>query len=232
MVKNRSPRDYGDLLRTGKWFAGLPEDLQDRLLHAATLRRLASGERLFSRGDAPCGLYAVVDGGIRVSGFSESGKEAVLTLLAPPTWFGEIAVFDRQPRTHDAVAEPASSIVHVPQAALERILDAHPRYWRELGLLVTSKLRLAFTAMEGLALSPIVVRLARRLAMMAEGYGEQKRPSRTLQVSQEQLAMMVSTSRQTANHLLKQLEAKGLIRLAYGSIEILDLEGLRDYAAA
>ncbi len=229
-MKKRSPRDYRDLLRSGKWFAGLPEALQDRLLHLASLRQLAGGERLFSRGDAPCGLYAVLDGGIRVSGFSESGKEAVLTLLDPPTWFGEIAVFDQQPRTHDAVAEPASLIVHVPQVALEQLLDAHPRYWRELGLLVTTKLRLAFTAMEGMALLPIVVRLARRLALMAEGYGERTHLSRTVEVSQEQLAMMVSTSRQTANHLLKELESRGLIRLQYGSIEILDLEGLRNYA--
>ena len=65
---------------------------------------------------------------------------------------------------------------------------------------------------------------------MAEGYGERTHLSRTVEVSQEQLAMMVSTSRQTANHLLKELESRGLIRLQYGSIEILDLEGLRNYA--
>ena len=39
--------------------------------------------------------------------------------------------------------------------------------------------------------------------------------------------MMVSTSRQSANQVLKDWEQRGLIRLAYGSIEILDLDGLR-----
>jgi CRP/FNR family transcriptional regulator, cyclic AMP receptor protein len=229
-VGNRSPRDYRELLRSGRWFGGLPDDLQERLLQSAGLRSLAVGQRLFSRGDPPLGLYAVLDGGIRVSGSSPSGREALLTLIEAPSWFGEISVFDGQPRTHDAVAESESLILHVPQVALDGILAAQPRYWRDLGLLVTSKLRLAFIAMEDMALLPISVRLARRLALMAEGYGEREHRRRTVEVSQEQLAMMLSTSRQTANHLLKELEARGLIRLSYGTIEILDLDGLRRVA--
>jgi CRP/FNR family transcriptional regulator, cyclic AMP receptor protein len=81
--------------------------------------------------------------------------------------------------------------------------------------------------MEDMALMPLAVRLARRLAAMAEGYGEREHRRRTVEVSQEQLAMMLSTSRQTANQLLKELESQGLIRLSYGTIEILDLDGLR-----
>jgi CRP/FNR family transcriptional regulator, cyclic AMP receptor protein len=226
-VAGRSARNYRELLRSGRWFAALPDDLQERLVDSAGLRTIGARQRLFSRGDEPDGLYAVLDGGIRVSGSSESGREALLTLLEPPTWFGEISIFDGAPRTHDAIAESEALVLHVPRAALDAILAAQPRYWRELGLLVTSKLRLAFIAMEDMALLPIAVRLARRLSLMAEGYGEREHQRRTVEVSQEQLAQMLSTSRQTANQLLKDLEARGLIRLSYGTIEILDLDGLR-----
>lgn len=226
-MAGRSARNYRELLRSGRWFAALPDDLQERLVDSAELRTLGARQRLFSRGDAADGLYAVLDGGIRVSGSSESGREALLTLLEPPTWFGEISIFDGAPRTHDAIAETEALVLHVPRPALDAILSAQPRYWRELGLLVTSKLRLAFTAMEDMALLPIAVRLARRLSLMAEGYGESAHQRRTVEVSQEQLAQMLSTSRQTANQLLKDLEARGLIRLSYGTIEILDLDGLR-----
>jgi CRP/FNR family transcriptional regulator, cyclic AMP receptor protein len=182
---------------------------------------------LFSRGDQPSGLFGLVDGAVRVSGMSESGKEALLTLLEPPGWFGEISVFDGQPRTHDAIADGESRVVQVPQGDILRMLDTDPRWWRDLALLATSKLRLAFIAMEDMVLLPIAQRLARRLSLMAEGYGERRTTSNTVEVSQDQLAMMVSTSRQTANQVLKDFEQKGLIRLAYGSIEILDFVGLR-----
>ena len=223
----RSAKDYRELLRSGRWFAGLPDELQEELLRGATVRALSARQPLFARGDEADGLYAVLDGGIRVSGSSESGREALLTLLEPPSWFGEISIFDRQPRTHDAVAETEALVLHVPRGALDALLEAQPRWWRELGLLVTSKLRLAFTAMEDMALLPTAVRLARRLALMAEGYGEREHQRRAVEVSQEQLAQMLSTSRQTANQLLKELEARGLIRLSYATIEILDLDGLR-----
>ncbi len=226
-MERRSPRDYREFLRSGRWFAGLPAELQERLLDGGVLRPLLARQRLFSRGDAADGLYALLAGTIRVSGSSGSGREALLTLLEPPGWFGEISLFDGQPRTHDAVAESEALVVHVPKTTLDSILEQQPGYWRDLGLLVTSKLRLAFAAMEGVALSPIAVRLAERLALMAEGYGEREHRQRTVEVSQEQLAMMLSISRQTANQLLKDLEAKGLVRLSYGTIEILDLDGLR-----
>ena len=226
-MAGRSARDSLALLRSGRWFAGLPVELQTSLVDRALLRTLAPRQRLFSRGDEADGLYAMLDGALRVSGSSESGREALLTLLEPPTWFGEISIFDGAPRTHDAVAESEALVLHVPRPALDALLEAQPRWWRELGLLVTSKLRLAFTAMEDMALLPIAVRLARRLALMVEGYGEREHGRRTVEVSQEQLAQMLSTSRQTANQLLKELEARELIRLSYGTIEVLDLDGLR-----
>jgi CRP-like cAMP-binding protein len=225
---SRAAGDYRELLRAGRWFRALPGDLQDRLLAAAVLRPLRPGERLFARGDPPSGLFAALDGGIRVTALAESGKEALLTLVEPPAWFGEIAVFDGLPRTHDALAEGEALVLQVPQAALDALLAAQPRYWRDLALLLTTKLRLMFTVLEDTAVLPIPVRLARRLVHMAEGYGEwHDRQRRVLEVKQEQLASMLSTSRQTANQVLKDLEAQRLVRLTYGEIEILDLPGLR-----
>lgn len=229
----RTAAEYKDLLRTGRWFHAIPDPLQDALLAAGAVRELAPGTRLFSRGDPPTGMYGLVDGAIRISAVAASGREALLTLAEPPTWIGEVAVFDRLPRTHDAIADGDAVVVHVPQDALDAILAAEPRYWRELGVLVAGKLRLTFIAMEDMALMPPATRLARRLVLMTEGYGEwYDRTRRAISVRQEQLAMMINLSRQTTNQLLRELEARGVLRLAYGEIEILDLPGLRAAAGA
>ena len=224
----RTAAEYKDLLRTGRWFHSLPDALQDALLAAAAVRELPAGARLFSRGDPPTGRFGLVDGAIRISAVAASGREALLTLAEPPTWIGEVAVFDRLPRTHDAIADTDATVVHVSQDGLDAILAAEPVHWRELGVLVAGKLRLTFTAMEDMALMPPATRLARRLLLMTEGYGEwYDRTRRAIAVRQEQLAMMLNLSRQTTNQLLRDLEARGLVRLAYGEIEILDLPGLR-----
>ncbi|MFJ2686063.1 Crp/Fnr family transcriptional regulator [Pseudomonas sp. NPDC087342] len=217
-------------LMSGQWFSHLPVSLQDSLLALARVRRLAPGQRLFKRGDPPCGLYAVLEGTVRIGAVSEQGKEALLSLVEPPHWFGEICLFDGQPRTHDAFGAGPCSLLHIPQSALLKLLDEQPLYWRQLALLMSHKLRLTFINLEQLSLMPAPARLAHRLLMIAEGYGEIDPPRRVLQLPQEQLASMLSLSRQTTNQMLKELQGQGIIGLGYGEIEILDAERLRALA--
>jgi CRP-like cAMP-binding protein len=217
-------------LMSGQWFSHLPGSFQDSLLAAARLRRLTAGQRLFKRGDPPCGLYAVLEGSIRISAVSEQGKEALLSLVEPPHWFGEICLFDGQPRTHDAFGVGQCTLLHIPQTVLLKLLDEQPLYWRQLALLMSHKLRLTFINLEQLSLMPAPARLAHRLLMIAEGYGEIDPPRRVLQLPQEQLASMLSLSRQTTNQMLKELQTQGIIGLGYGEIEILDAERLRALA--
>ncbi|WP_043312065.1 Crp/Fnr family transcriptional regulator [Pseudomonas sp. ML96] len=226
-----NPVTYLPLLESGQWFSHLPQPLRAALLAEARLLQLEAGQSLFRRGDPPCGLYAVLEGMMRVGAVSREGKEALLTLVEPPYWFGEISLFDGQPRTHDAYAEGPTRLLQVPQAALLALLAREPGYWRDFALLMSQKLRLAFIALEEMSLLPAAQRLARRLLMMAEGYGETG-PRRVLHLAQEQLALMLGLSRQTTNQILKDLEARGALRLTYGEIEISDLAVLRQAAGA
>jgi CRP/FNR family cyclic AMP-dependent transcriptional regulator len=220
--------DYRELLRAGRWFRGLPEPFQDGLVSIGVLREVMPGEVLFGRGDFCNGMFGVLEGKLRASGTDVEGHEALLTIVEPPSWVGEIPLFDGLPRTHDLIAEGPALVVHVPQEPLFAILEAEPRYWRDLALLLTAKLRLAFIGMEDTMLLPASARLIRRLVLITEGYGEwSDHRTHQVEVSQETLATMLAVSRQTVNHLLKALEAEGLVRLKYGRVEILDLKGLR-----
>lgn len=214
-------------LLSGQWFNHLPALLQDSLLAIAKARHLSPGQRLFRRGDPPCGLYAVLEGSVRIGAVNEQGKEALLSLVEPPHWFGEICLFDGQPRTHDAFGVGLCILLHVPQAALLELLEDQPQYWRHLALLMSHKLRLTFINLEQLSLMPAPTRVAHRLLLIAEGYGETEHPRRILQLPQEQLALMLSLSRQTINQILKELQNQGILNLSYGEIEVVDLEKLR-----
>ncbi|WP_434696240.1 Crp/Fnr family transcriptional regulator [Pseudomonas sp. Z1-14] len=219
-------------LMTGHWYSHLPAELQNSLLEMSRLRRLSPGQRLFKRGDPPCGVYAVLEGAVRIGAVSEQGKEALLSVVEPPYWFGEISLFDGQPRTHDAQGVGQCTLLHVPQARLLAFLEEQPGYWRQLALLMSHKLRLTFVNLEHLSLMPAPARVVHRLLMIAEGYGEIEPARRVLQLPQDQLALMLSLSRQTTNQILKDLQGQGILQLGYGEIEILDIEGLRALATS
>ena len=231
MPRSQAQANTLAVLTASAWFRSLPEPLQQWLRAHLRERRLAAGERLFSRGDAPDGLYGLATGLVRFTGVNEAGQEAVLVVLSPPHWFGEIALFDDQPRTHDAWAESDATLWQAPQPALMALLAEQPAYWRHFGRLLTQKIRASFTAVEDLQLLAPQARLARRLALMATGMGTLDGHSlRVLQVSQEQLASMLALSRQTVNQGLKALEATGALRRSRGAVEVLDLAALRRVA--
>ena len=217
-------------LATGHWFSHLPAPFQLSLLANSRVRQLAAGEYLFKRGDPPCGLYAVLEGAVRISAVNAQGKEAVLSLVESPYWFGEICLFDSLPRTHDALAMGPCTLLQIPQGPMLEILDNYPAYWRDVALLMSHKLRLSLINIEQISLMPTSVRLAHRLLMIAEGYGEIAQTRRVLHLPQEDLAAMLGLSRQTINSLLKALEQQGILGLSYGAIEVLDLQRLRQAA--
>jgi CRP/FNR family transcriptional regulator, cyclic AMP receptor protein len=225
------------LLERSAWFAGAPEALRGGLRAAGRVRTLRAGERLFLRGDPADGIYCVLEGAMRVGAASAAGREALLALVVPAQWFGEIALFDLGARTHDAYAERDTTLFHVPRAALVALLDGTPAWWRVFGLLLAQKLRLAFDAIEETALLPATPRVARRLLLLTTGYGEAGhdgarggRVVRVVRVPQEDLALMLALSRQTVNQILRQFERDGLVALRYGEIEIVDAARLEQQA--
>ena len=232
-----SAQDLWAIVQAGRWFKSLPPELAGELQHQARPRFLTPGEWLFRRGDAPCGIYAVARGSLNISGtasLQEQTRTALLTLVEPPTWLGEIALFDGAPRTHDAYANTACALLQVPIPPLRNWLDAHPQHWRSMALLLTDKLRASLTALEEQTVLPAQQRLMCRLVQMAQGHdqwADRLRTLRELAVSQEQLARMLGLSRQTTNQILQELQQAGWLQVRRGKLEVLDLPALKTAAA-
>lgn len=218
--------DQIKVIKSGIWFNSLDAETQDILLIEAKIKSIESGTRLFARGEAYDGLYAVIKGSVRITSVSPSGKEGILAIIESPHWFGEIALFDGLERTHDALAELDTILVHIPSWYLEKVLIDKPKLWKDFGRLLSQKMRVVLVNIEESALFPPSSRLARRLLIMSRGYGEHSANPLDICIPQEQLGMMVSLSRQTVNQILRQFERQGVVRLHRGRIEILDSERL------
>jgi CRP/FNR family transcriptional regulator, cyclic AMP receptor protein len=218
---------YRTQLDTTPWFRGLPVELQDYLIGHANLQTLEKGQFLYRRGDRSYGLYAVLGGALAIGTVGVDGKEALLAVLGPTAWVGEISMFDGLPRPNDVAAVSRTLLLHVPEPALRGLLDSTPLYWRDFALLMAQRLRVSFENAEAMTLLPAAQRVANRLLMIAGGYGGLNASQSRIRVSQDSLASMVSLSRQTINQLLKNLESQRIVSLKSGEIAILDFDRLR-----
>ena len=110
-------------IEAGSWFSKLSQPLRDAILSRAVVRRLADGAILSARGAEAEEWCGVAKGAVRVSSVSLSGKQVTLTYVEPGIWFGDIALFDGMPRTHDAYAHGDTTLLvraqgRLPEAAV------------------------------------------------------------------------------------------------------------------
>lgn len=138
-------------------------------------------------------------------------------------WFGEISLIDQQPRSHDAIAIQKSTLLHLPKRDVEEFIQATPEFWFHIAQLASQKLRLAFLELIAIQSQNISQRLAQRLLFILNGYGNHLSITNDeIHLSQEQLAQMLMSSRQTINQELQNLEKQGILAIAFKKIKILD----------
>ncbi|GGW95116.1 Crp/Fnr family transcriptional regulator [Alteromonas halophila] len=214
---------YRELLSRPDWFSAMPAELQDCLFNAVRLRTVKQGQTVHEKHDKADGLYGICEGRLRVVQHSEGGREMLLTLLEPGNWFGEIAMFDDAPRTHTVYCEQDTVLAMIPRARFQHLLSAKPALYPHFTRLLCSRVRSAFQFIDASASLSLREQLIRRLLMLLGSYGQILPDATpiTLNLSQESLAQMLNSSRQTVNQMLQSLQDEGLIEVRYRRITIL-----------
>ena len=220
--------DERNHIESGAWFSKLSQPLRQAILSRAVLRRLADGAALAQRGTPAEEWCGVVKGAVRISLVSLSGKQVTLTYCEPGTWFGDIALFDGLPRTHDADAFGETTLLVVRKADFKELLAQHPELYDALLRLNCRRLRLMFNQFEDLNTRPLASRLAKQILLLAKSYGiEQGEEIRIgLQLAQEDLAQLLGASRQRVNQELKGFERDGAVRVEPTRLMVLSRDKL------
>ena len=211
----------------------LADDVQQRLLAVAHRRTLVRGDSLFHKGSSPDALFGVVSGSLRVSVVAPGGREAVIAMLEPGHWFGEVSLLVGRERVYDTCAVDTTEMAVVAAADFHRLVADHPDVHMAFTRLVCLRLRQALAWIDDVILMPLPVRLAHRLLTLdARAVAPAQDGGGTLLgVSQEDLSFMLGVSRQSVNRQLKLWEEDGTLRVRYRSIELLDRAQLERHAA-
>jgi CRP/FNR family transcriptional regulator, cyclic AMP receptor protein len=216
-----------DVLARTELFRGIDEATRRRIAEHAAERVVERGQCVFTQDEPGDRMYVLAEGAVKLFVSSRNGGIVELVRHRPPATFGEVALLDGGPRSASAEATERSTLLVVTRAELLRLLRTEDQVaeglLRTLGTIVRRTTRqvtdLAFLDLQG--------RVARQLLVLA---GDAHGTTRTRQVSQAELASMVSGARQTVNQALRSLEARGYIKTDGRCFEILDRERLERLA--
>lgn len=206
-------------------FRDVPEAERAFLADAMQPRHYGRNEVIFPRGVAGDGLYIIMEGQISISREGMGGDEIILTMEDPGEYFGELSLFDNEPRSATATSLTSSSLLFLGRPAFQSFLATHPAAVLACLHIVVRMLRRCTDLVDELALLDVRSRLAHRLLYLADHAG-----TATVRITQQQLAGMAGTTRESINKHLSALVDDQVIRLDRGSVQILDANRLAEYS--
>ncbi|KAF1071110.1 Crp/Fnr family transcriptional regulator [Variovorax sp.] len=229
-AKPRLSAAHRAAMESNPWFMSMPRAQRENLLGAAELIHLRRGAMVFRQGDpviADGGFFGLAAGTIKISSLRQDGREAILAVLEPGNWFGEITLIDGSPRTHDATAlEALDLLVISPQAFGQLMRDVV--FANAIAAMLAARVRMLYGLAEDATLRSLRARVAHRLLVLARGDATQSQHTRQrVALPQEALAMMLGVTRQTLSKELNALAGEGVVSLGYGRIELLSLDALQ-----
>ena len=97
-----------------KLFEGIHEKQMQNLTAIATEKNIPKGEYVFKEGSAGREFYVIMQGTIAINKNVAGGRKRNLSNLRPGDIFGELALFDSQPRSADAEAGEDTKLAVFP----------------------------------------------------------------------------------------------------------------------
>ncbi len=166
---------------------------------------------IFAQGDEANAVFYILEGQVTLTVVSKRGKEAIVAILEPASFFGEACLTGQVLRLEAATTAGVAKIVRISKTVMIKMLHDEPAF-SELFLahLLARNIRTQEDLVDQLFNSS-EKRLARVLLLMAH-FGKEGKPEAVIaKVSQEVLAEMVGTTRSRISFFMNKFRKLGFI---------------------
>jgi len=195
------------------------------------VRKYRKNMLIFVEGEHGDELYFVKKGRVKISKLLEDGSEKILHILKERDIFAEVLLFGggEYPATAEVIEDAEIGIIE--NKPLEELLKKNGEMTLKILKVMAERLRRAQYHIRDLALRDACGRLSSVLLDLVEEHGEETPDGVKISVklSQQQLANMVGTSRETAARILGMWRKEGIIKVNNQIIEIVDMERLKEW---
>jgi CRP-like cAMP-binding protein len=191
-------------------------------------------EQIYGQSDPGDVVYLLKEGRVKIYKLSPDGKELTLAVLESGEIFGEMALIDEGPRDTIAETLEESLVCVIRRRDFELLLKKKPDLAMHVTKLIGLRRRKIENQLENLVFRNAPSRLAILLMSLADKHGV--RDSRgiilNVKLSQQELANLIGTARETTSALLNEFKRLGMIDIQSRRIKILDQWRLKKIADA
>jgi len=206
------------------WLSRRPAEFRDALISRCRLRRYRAGETVYREGDPSHAIFGLVSGRWLVK---VPPADTTIALAQPGYWIGEAGIFRGAERAATVIAASPSTVLYLPPAEFA-VLTENAQYCRHFAANTAEALAEAIAVIGILSQPNADVRVAQRLVSLVNfqlGTHEL-----VVQLAQADLAELCNLSRSRLAGILQDLVQRGLIRVEYRKLIVVDISGLAAFA--
>ena len=229
--RSNAPRSLAQYPRRSL-LGGLSAETRDCLLELGTLTQIAANETFITEGaTGSTDVFVLRQGTTKVTSSTESGDTVLLSIRASGDVVGELAALDNGPRLAAVTTIRPCVVQRIHQREFLGFLNAYPEAALAVNRTVSAKLRNATWHRIESGGSPVPIRVARMLMLLSRERGDpSSRGTRVPDVTQSDIAGLVSAKERTVQKALAELRHNGVIFQGYGEIFIRDPAALHSFA--
>jgi CRP/FNR family cyclic AMP-dependent transcriptional regulator len=196
---------------------GLTESHLRELAKHGVSRTFRKNTVVINEGDATDSLYIILSGKVKVYLADEAGKEVVLNIEGPGSYFGEM-VLDGGPRSASVMTLETSTFSVVTQSEFKKFLTENPGIAVHIIEKLIARTRALTDSVKSLALLDVYGRVARLLLELAQE--QEGKLVIAEKLTQQDIANRVGASREMVSRILNDLSRGGYIEIAGKKITI------------
>jgi CRP-like cAMP-binding protein len=217
-----------ELLHNVPAFSRLDADQLALLAASVGNQSFERGETIFHQGSIGSVLYIVVSGQVRIYTIGEGGQELTMTIFKDGDFLGELALLDGLPRSASAQAMRPTTTLKLHRAAFLHTIEVCPPIAAAVLEAMAARLRQTTVYAEQLSSVSAPRRVVRQLLSLAalHGIAEGGETRIDLRLTQDDLASLAGTTRETVNRVLGLLRDQRLIRVERTQFSILNMKQL------
>lgn len=224
------------VLRRTELFEGLDEGELASIAALLHRRRYRRGMFIFLEGEPVDAVYFIESGSVKAFTVDAEGKEHILNVLGPGTFFPHVGFLDGSPAPGTAQALEDTTVWVMERAAFYQLLTRQPELAVRMVAMLGAHIRRLHAQLRELGTQAVPARLTQVLLRLCRQHGEPvpregaPRAVRIpLHLSHQDLASMAATTRETVSRLLSAFRRAGLIRVEEGQIVVNDPAKLEEW---
>ncbi len=198
------------LLRQIALLADLPDEILATLATQLHIKEYKKNETVVLKGQPSSELFFLFKGRLKVVDYSENGKEIAFMHINAGSHFGELALIDSKPRSASIVTTEPSMVAYLPSTDAKKLMYTNPSVSEKLLTQLASIIRQNNERIMLLGSASAT----NRINILLLKYAKQDDQNLIIEKlpTQNEIATMTNTTRETVSRTLAQLTEKGLIK--------------------